>query len=123
MSHENAAYAFSTEAKIYVHERAGEDCEFPANGCERPNNGIVHHLTGKFEGRLAGVPPEVVSDPVQNAFMLCDLHAKMHDVEEAQHVEQLIFDARTLPRAVRNARSQRRRSEGIHTRRPRHRRR
>lgn len=83
--------------------RAGNRCEFP-RGCERKNNGIVHHLTGVYEGHLKGVPDETISDVTQNAFMLCEPHAKAHDIEEK---EQVIFYGQTRFREVSRRRNRR----------------
>ena len=91
---ERDGYGFSLGAKREVHERAGRDCEFPGFECDRPNNGIVHHLTGVYEAKLSRRPmrgkefvvfkddKSAISDPDQNALMLCDPHAIQHDIQE-----------------------------------------
>lgn len=81
-------YRFSQGAREYVHKRAGTSCEFP-RGCERPNNGIVHHLTGAFEAYLGRKDSRAIRDPDMNAFMLCDPHANLHDAQEQLIVQQL----------------------------------
>lgn len=86
---EREGYGFSSEAKRYVHERANRSCEFPAEPCERRNNGIVHHITGVYEAKLSGMDKRVVSDPDLNAVMLCDPHALQHDIQEQEHVLRL----------------------------------
>ena len=105
-------YGFSNEDKADVRDRADGSCDFGDNSCERPNNNIVHHLTGCFEGRLKQAPKEWVSNAEENALMLCDLHTEMHDVEERAIVHTL-YDANNQlhfeKRGRKNARHHRRR--------------
>ncbi len=80
---------FSLRDKEYVHKRAGNRCEFPGEACERPNTGIVNHLTGAFEGMLDRRDPIPMQDPDMNAFMLCDVHSALHDAQERFQVSCL----------------------------------
>jgi hypothetical protein len=82
-------YRFSQEAKREIHDEGGRSCQFPGEVCERPNNGIVHHLTGVFEGWLDHKDPRAISDASMNAFLLCNPHAYMHDAQEKFQVQCL----------------------------------
>ena len=92
---------FTPEQKAQVHKQAGNDCQFPADPCPRPNNGIVHHLTGSYEAQLSRQPMQgkefvvfkddmrPIHDPDLNALMLCEPHAIQHDTQEAFQVASL----------------------------------
>lgn len=82
-------YRFSQEAKREIHAEGGTSCQFPGEVCERPNNRIIHHLTGAFEAWLDHKDPRAVSDPDMNALLLCNPHAYMHDAQERFQVECL----------------------------------
>ena len=82
-------YRFSAEERRVIHAEGGNSCQFPGEVCERPNNGIVHHLTGVFEGWLDHKDPRAISDASQNAFLLCSPHAYLHDAQEKFQVQCL----------------------------------
>jgi hypothetical protein len=82
-------YRFGSEERRVIHAEGGNSCQFPGEECERPNNGIVHHLTGVFEAWLDHKDPRAVSDPDMNALLLCDPHAYMHDLQEKFQIECL----------------------------------
>src|ERR1035437_1547455 len=82
-------YRFSSEERRVIHAEGGNSCQFPGEVCERPNNGIVHHLTGVFEAWLDHKDPRAVSDPDMNALLLCNPHTYIHDAQERFQVECL----------------------------------
>ena len=88
---------FSQEDRRMVHQRAGNSCEFPGAPCPRPNNRIVHHLTGVHEAIVERRDPEPIGDASLNALMLCTPHALEHDVQEQAHIAQFgdIYVSRT----------------------------
>lgn len=88
---ERRGYGFSLEAKQYARDRANKTCEFGDGSCPRPNTNRVNHLTGCFEARLLGMNPKDISDPKQNAVMMCSLHEVMHDSIERRHIEKVLF--------------------------------
>lgn len=75
-------YKFSPEAKQFARERAEGRCEFPGDVCERPNNGVVQHLTGLGIAARLRIPVEIITDPNLNAIMQCDLHKAYLDAQE-----------------------------------------
>lgn len=85
---------FNNADKDKVHRRAGANCEF--DSCTRPNNRIVHHITGVFEGKLKGVPMSTIENVNLNAIMLCDPHTLMHDKQERYQVDCLIYEKRHI---------------------------
>lgn len=84
MERKRRGYAFTTNEKSLVRKTFGGNCSF--DDCTRPNTGRVNHITGVFEGRLKGVPRNVVNDYTQNATMECKLHEAMHDIQEQEQV-------------------------------------
>jgi hypothetical protein len=82
-------YRFSSEDRRQLHAEGGSSCQFPGEVCPRPNNGIVHHLTGIMEGWLDHKDPEAISDASMNALLLCNPHAYIHDAQESFQVECL----------------------------------
>ncbi len=94
---ERRGYGFSLEDKQYARDRGNGHCEINnGHDCPRPNTGRVNHLTGCFEGRMLGMSPKDVSDPTQNAVMLCKLHEGMHDIEEQKHIQKILFRRRKI---------------------------
>lgn len=85
-------YSFSSFAKEYVRDNANGNCEFPGYDCPRPNNGLVHHITGVYVAKLDARDKSRIIDPDENANMLCDLHTKFLDVQEADQVRQLLYE-------------------------------
>jgi hypothetical protein len=94
---------FTPKERDDVRERANGACEFPS--CERPNNGIVHHITGCFEGMLKDVPEETIADVSMNSIMLCDLDTLRHDLEEKKNIEHIIYERRFNRRNQRRIKS------------------
>jgi ferredoxin-NADP reductase len=92
MKERRAGYAFSVNDRINIRARAGGRCEFPGERCERPNNYTVHHITGCYEGRLDNKDKSAISNASQNALMLCNPHALLHDIQEQYQVENLIWE-------------------------------
>jgi len=107
---ERHGFAFSPEAKIYVHDRAGlgletgeladGKCEFPGEECFNIPEPFVAHLTGCYEAFLTRFPRpefevfkddrEAIRDPRQNALMQCRDHNEFHDIQERLQVESAL---------------------------------
>jgi hypothetical protein len=101
---------FTNQDKAWVHNRANRHCEFPA-GCENKSDGIIHHITGVYEGHLKGVPDNVLSDPSMNAVELCPKHRDLHDIQEKEQVtlyENRRYTSRTKSSYKRSTKKRRR---------------
>ena len=82
-------WGFTPEQRDWAKNRANGHCEFPA-GCERKNTGKVNHITGSFEGRMAGFPKSVIQDVKQNSVLLCEPHEVHHDLQEREHIGDIL---------------------------------
>ena len=82
-------WGFTPEQRDWAKNRANGHCEFPA-GCERKNTGKVNHITGSFEGRMAGFPRSVIQDVKLNSVLLCEPHEVHHDLQEREHIENIL---------------------------------
>jgi hypothetical protein len=107
VSVERGGYGFTPEDKRFVHQRAGQSCEFPGDVCDKRNTGIVNHLTGVAIARLDNKTQESISNPDLNALMLCGLHAFMLDVQEAYEYACLLNERRRIPRVPNMPRARR----------------
>lgn len=107
---ERHGFAFSNEAKLYVHDRAGlglktgelagGKCEFPGEECFNEPEPFVAHLTGCFEAFNTRFPrPEFevwkddaapIKDVKLNALMQCRQHNEFHDEQEKFQVESAL---------------------------------
>jgi hypothetical protein len=107
---ERHGFAFSNEAKLYVHDRAGlglktgelagGKCEFPGEECFNQPEPFVAHLTGCFEAYNTRFPrpefevfkddPTGIRDVKQNALMQCREHNAFHDEQEKFQVESAL---------------------------------
>jgi len=85
-------FRFTAGEKEHIREEADGKCQFPGSVCERPNTGIVSHITGRFEATLDRKDPEAISDPSMNAVMLCDLHEAHHDAQEHFQISCLLAE-------------------------------
>lgn len=86
-------YGFSQEAKQIVHERAGNSCEWPNEPpCELPNNKTVNHLESAFVAFLDHKDKRAITDPNQNALMLCQKHDDFLEAQQRFQAEQLLYE-------------------------------
>lgn len=84
MENARKIYGFSYEAREFARERADGACEFPGEVCPSPNTGTVNHLTGCCIAYRLELDPESITDPEQNALMLCEDHQE--DLDNQEHV-------------------------------------
>lgn len=85
-------YGFTQEAKQYVHERAGNSCEFPGEVCLINNTGKVNHLEGAFVAFLDHKDKRIITDPEQNALMLCQKHDDFLEAQQRFQAECLLAE-------------------------------
>jgi hypothetical protein len=103
---ERHGFAFSNEAKQYVHDRAGlgletgelagGKCEFPGEECFKEPEPFVAHLSGCYETFVNRKPrpdyqvwkddASAIRDPHMNAMMQCREHNEFHDEQEKYQV-------------------------------------
>jgi hypothetical protein len=83
-------YGFSNKDKEMVRKFSNGLCALSGD----LHNNIVHHVTGCYIAKLDGIPKDVISDPYQNAIMLSDEMAELHDKEEAYQVACLEYEKR-----------------------------
>ena len=90
MKNTREVYGFTHEAKRYVRDRANGHCEVnQGRDCNRPNTNRVNHITGICEAIRIGMRPEDVSNPKLNATMQCEVHERIHDEQERDHLASL----------------------------------
>lgn len=111
---ERRGFGFSLDAKKYVHNRAGNRCEYGGGECPSPNTGRVNHITGAFEGFLKGANPQDIRNPDMNATMECNIHEQVHDAQERLQIdflkgERVIYERKIGGQNRRNQSQNRRR--------------
>lgn len=89
------SYEFSREARLWARKEADGACQFPAEDCGNSNTGRVNHITGVGISRRDALDVDSITDPRQNAIMLCQEHQDDLDRQEAYQLACLIYDRRS----------------------------
>jgi hypothetical protein len=75
---------FSRLTRQMALKRARGRCEYP-QGCDRPHDGTLDHLTGCMLGRLLGMERTVLKS-LDNAQFLCSYHNRLKTDQENYYI-------------------------------------
>ena len=85
-------YGFTQQAKRYMHIEQDRNC-MGSDGCQNDNDLHIHHLSGCYVSALKDLEPDAITDPEQNALMLCPDHREALDWQERVHIDMVKQDA------------------------------